>query len=828
MKAVASLCLRALALTATLATAATLAAQTLPPSTVSITATPSPLILPGTLTLSTTVNQVPVAGGVPAGMANFFYDGTNSLGSAPLKVIPSSQAFPATASATIQTPDSNPVGIASLLRAGTPPALISLDASSGEVTLYSFTTTVSTPTLYSYTPGAAQLDAIGSGFFLQPKSSGVQSFLIHGSSPSNPAVGTYSVFDGSVVPNSSLLTPPKQVSASGCNCASADYEQVAIDDFDGDGYSDVAAVLGENVAGVVLNAGASNPGALGTFIQAPLPPTFCPVSITTGHFTAAAAAQMVVVGTIPTTGPCGDFSSTNPSTIYLFALNAAKTQLTLISSTTTVTGASNPAAADLNQDGKTDLIIEDSSQNGILTAFGNGDGTFAAQSSLIPTSGFPSFNINVSDLNGDGYPDIALMVSDLTTEAEDLSILLNDGTGNFKNVTQITDLSPYSNAPTSVDLNGDNLPDLAFLSQATTSPMSNLSILVNYASAQATLTTPSSPLPAGMHTLTASYPGDNNFAAGTSPGLTEQVNQTTPSVTWPAPAPIAYGTPLSATQLNASASVPGTFAYRPALNAILPLGTATLTATFTPTDTFDYSPASATQSLMVILPPVAVTVSGPSTIAAGEPTTINLTVNPFPHTVTVTVALSFVPAPPNTVGDAMIVFSNNMTTYSTPSIPANTPAASIPITFQSGSTAGTITVTTHVIDDVTNADVTPAGLAPVEVTVPAAPPVITSGTLTRSASSLQVAILGLSSTRDMTQADFHFTAVPGKSLGTTDLTVPVTTAFQAWYQSAASDADGTTFTYTQPFTISGDASDIQSVMVTLTNSQGISESTTVQ
>ncbi len=822
MKGFASRRLRVLGLAAALAAAATLTAQTLP-STVSITAAPSPLILPGTLTLTTTVNQVPVAGGVPTGTAKFFYDGTNSLGSAPLKILSSSQAFPASASANIQTPDSSPVGIASLLRTGSPPALVSLDAASGEVTLYSFASTVSTPTLYSYTPGPPQSDAIASGFFLQPKSSGIQSFLIHASSPANVVVGTYSVFDGSVV--ASLLNGPKQTSASGCNCGSADREQIAIDDFDGDGYSDVGALLGENVAGVVLNVGASNPGSLGTFIQAPLPPTFCPVSITTGHFAAASGAQLVVAGTIPTAGPCGDFTSTNPSTIYLFALNAAKTQLTQVSSTTTATGANSLAAADLNQDGKTDLVIEVSSQDGFLTAFGNGDGTFAAQSSLIPTSGFPSFNINVSDLNGDGYPDVALMVTNLTTEAEDLSILLNDGTGNFKNVTQITGLSPYVNAPTSIDLNGDGLLDLAFLSQ--NSPMSNLSILVNSAGAQATLTTPSSPMPAGKHTLTASYPGDNNFVAATSPGLTEVVDQTTPTLTWPAPASIAYGTPLSSTQLNASANVPGTFTYTPALNAILPLGTATLTATFTPTDTFDYTGASATQSLMVILPPVAVTVSGPSTIAAGEPTTVNLTVNPFPHAVTVTVTLSFVPAPPNTVGDAMIVFSNKMTTYST-SIAASTPAAPIAITFQSGSTAGTITVTTHIVDDVTNLDVTPASLAPIQVTVPAAPPVITSGTLTRSGTSLQIALLGLSSTRDMTQADFHFTAVPGKSLGTTDLTVPVTSAFQAWYQSAASDADGTTFTYTQPFTISGDASNIQSITVTLTNSQGVSESSTVQ
>jgi hypothetical protein len=831
--------LRALVLlVATVAAAASLTAQT--PSTVSITATPSTLILPGTLTLTTTVNQVPVAGGVPTGMANFFYDGTNSLGSAPLKVLSSTQAFPASASAIVATPDSSPVGIVAFTRAaGAPPALVSVDQSSGEVTLYNFAGKVSTPSLYSYTVSSPQPDAIGSGFFLLPKSQGVQSFLVHGgSTPTTPDVGTYSVFDGTFATVRPVLNPPTKVSPSGCNCGRADNEQIAIDDFDGDGYSDVAVLLGTQVVGntvegalpgVMLNAGSSNAGsfATSTFIQAALPATFCATSFTTGHFTSAAGAQLVVAGTTPMTGEnCLAFASTDPSTIYLFALDATKTLLTLVSSMSTAPGVSSLAAADLNLDGKTDLIIGNNSQKGIMIAFGNGDGTFATESSLIATSGIPlASDMIVSDLNGDGYPDIALIVADLTTEADDVSILLNDGTGNFKNVTQITGLNLYTDVPVSTDLNGDGLPDLALLSQAGTTPAINLSILINYAAAQATLTTAASPLPAGTHTLIASYPGDNNFAKGSSLALTEQVNQTVPTLSWPTPAAITYGTALST---MATASVPGTFAYNPTLNTILPLGTDTLTATFTPTDTFDYSGASVTQSITVTLPPVAVTVSGPSTIAPGEPTTVNLTVNPFPHAVTATVTLSFVPAPPNTVGDAMVVFANNTTTYSTPPIPANTPAASIPLTFQSGSTAGTITVTTHLFDDVTGADVTPASLAPTVITVPAGPPVITSGTLTRSGSSLQVALLGLSSTRDMTQAEFHFTAVPGKSLATTDLTVPVTSAFQTWYQSSASDADGTTFTYTQPFTITGDAFDIQSVSVTLTNSQGASESTTVQ
>jgi len=137
-------------------------------------------------------------------------------------------------------------------------------------------------------------------------------------------------------------------------------------------------------------------------------------------------------------------------------------------------------------------------------------------------------------------------------------------------------------------------------------------------------------------------------------------------------------------------------------------------------------------------------------------------------------------------------------------------------------------VTTKLTDTVTGADVTPASLVPVDITVPAVAPVISSGTLTGSGSSLQVTLTGFSSTRDMSQAEFHFNPVSGKSLATTELTVALTSAFQTWYQSTPSDAFGTTFTYTQPFTISGDAADVESVTVTLTNSQGMSEPSMVQ
>ena len=77
------------------------------------------------------------------------------------------------------------------------------------------------------------------------------------------------------------------------------------------------------------------------------------------------------------------------------------------------------------------------------------------------------------------------------------------------------------------------------------------------------------------------------------------VNQIASVVTWAAPAPITLGTPLSATQLDATASVPGTFVYSPAIGKVLTVGTHTLSVTFTPTDHTDYTKATATVTLVV-------------------------------------------------------------------------------------------------------------------------------------------------------------------------------------------------------------------------------------
>lgn len=102
--------------------------------------------------------------------------------------------------------------------------------------------------------------------------------------------------------------------------------------------------------------------------------------------------------------------------------------------------------------------------------------------------------------------------------------------------------------------------------------------------------------------------GTGNFAGSGAGTLT--ITKATPVVSWAAPAPITYGTALSPAQLNATASVAGTFSYSPAAGAILDAGPRTLTVTFTPSDTRNYNGASRSVALTVQRKPVTFAFGG--------------------------------------------------------------------------------------------------------------------------------------------------------------------------------------------------------------------------
>jgi len=89
------------------------------------------------------------------------------------------------------------------------------------------------------------------------------------------------------------------------------------------------------------------------------------------------------------------------------------------------------------------------------------------------------------------------------------------------------------------------------------------------------------------------------------------------TITWNPPASIEYGTALSATQLDATASVPGTFVYMPPAGTVLQAGPQTLAATFTPTDT-NYAIATGTVTLTVTAAAPVITWNPPASIAYGR------------------------------------------------------------------------------------------------------------------------------------------------------------------------------------------------------------------
>jgi hypothetical protein len=124
----------------------------------------------------------------------------------------------------------------------------------------------------------------------------------------------------------------------------------------------------------------------------------------------------------------------------------------------------------------------------------------------------------------------------------------------------------------------------------------------------------------------------SGMIAADSTGATEQdirvsgtVNLATPTITWANPAAISYGTPLSTLQLDATASVngvpvSGTFAYVPASGTVLHAGLGqTLSVTFTPDDTTDYTTATGSATIDVLKATPVVTVTGVHVTYDGNP-----------------------------------------------------------------------------------------------------------------------------------------------------------------------------------------------------------------
>jgi hypothetical protein len=209
------------------------------------------------------------------------------------------------------------------------------------------------------------------------------------------------------------------------------------------------------------------------------------------------------------------------------------------------------AVADVNGDGKADLVVTNLCfysgsdcpyyETGIVgVLLGNGDGTF--QSAQISNSGGKgATGVAAADVNGDGRPD--LLVVNL---AGSVGVLLNNSGPHTPTTTALTSsenpVHPKQRvtyAATVASQSGTATGTVTF--QDLFGRIATVALSNNEAACSTSYRT------IGVHSVTATYSGDLNNAGSTSPALTEDIDGATKTVVTTSGSPSFVGQPVTFT-----------------------------------------------------------------------------------------------------------------------------------------------------------------------------------------------------------------------------------------------------------------------------------------
>ncbi len=307
---------------------------------------------------------------------------------------------------------------------------------------------------------------------------------------------------------------------------------------------------------------------------------------------------------------------------------------------------------------------------GTLTSF-PGDGTFSYTPGLS-FAGVDSFTYRATGgTNAGNLATVTLRHPDITVDAPPVTY------GVDATVTVTVTIPGLGPAVGSVSLSAVNATVAA-----PTLPLDQ--------NGQATFTITQPTAANSPHVLTATYtnPAYNGSSTG-SGSLT--VNKATPTINWANPADITYGTALSGTQLDATATfknnqVAGTFTYTPAAGTVLSAGqNQTLHVTFTPTDTGNLNSASQDVSINVNKKLASVTPDAKTKTYGDADPTLTGTLSGFVASDNVIATYSrtageTVAGSPYTISAALSpagVLGNYNITYNTATLTINRKAASV-------------------------------------------------------------------------------------------------------------------------------------------------------
>jgi hypothetical protein len=142
--------------------------------------------------------------------------------------------------------------------------------------------------------------------------------------------------------------------------------------------------------------------------------------------------------------------------------------------------AQSVAVSDVNHDGKLDVLVtnlcfssNDCTKGGVSVLLGNGDGTFQTAVSYV-SGGADAFSVAVADVNGDGKPDLLVAncgpvgTPDCPVANGVVGVLLGNGDGTFQPVVTYDSGGVGAVWAAVADVNGDGKPDLLVANQCGT------------------------------------------------------------------------------------------------------------------------------------------------------------------------------------------------------------------------------------------------------------------------------------------------------------------------------------------------------------------------